>query len=153
MPRRTVSGFVYVGVLLAWVTAGTALAQPIDKRSDFTFKGAVEVPGAMLPAGTYVFRLMDTPSRDIVQVVSDDGRRSYAMFFAHRGPQRLDAPSKPEIWFMETARGMPAAIHTWWYPGERTGYEVVYPRAQLRRRAIGAGPLVLTTVAEDARRD
>ena len=46
---------------------------------------------------------------------------------------------------METATGMPAAIKTWWYPGERSGYEFVYPKEQARRLAQGATQPVLTT--------
>ena len=46
---------------------------------------------------------------------------------------------------METASGMPAAIKTWWYPGERSGYEFVYPKEQARRLAQGTTQPVLTT--------
>jgi len=46
---------------------------------------------------------------------------------------------------METAAGVPSAIKTWWYPGERSGYEFVYPKEQARRLAKGASQPVLTT--------
>src|SRR6185503_9660829 len=49
---------------------------------------------------------------------------------------------------METAAGMPAAIKTWWYPGERTGYEFIYPKDQARKLAQGATQPVLTTQAQ-----
>ena len=49
---------------------------------------------------------------------------------------------------METGQGMPAAIRTWWYPGERTGYEFVYPKDQARRLAMNAQEAVLTTQAD-----
>jgi LPXTG-motif cell wall-anchored protein len=66
------------------------------------------------------------------------------MFFAMRA-QRFEPASTPEVRFMETAAGMPAAIKTWWYPGERSGYEFVYPKEQARRLAQGATQPVLTT--------
>ena len=46
----------------------------------------------------------------------------------------------------QTHRG-PAAIKAWWYPGERMGYEFMYPRDQALRLALGASQPVLTTQA------
>lgn len=135
------------GVLLAGLTAGTAVAQPFDKRTYFTFSGPVAIPGVTLPAGKYLFRIVDTSSRDVIQVLSADGRQPYAMFFGRRA-ERPDFAPDPEVRFMETAAGMPAAIQTWWYPGERSGYEFVYPKEQARLLARGTGQPVLTTVAE-----
>jgi len=147
MPSRTVVRLVCAGVVLAVVTAGAALAQPFDKRTYFSFSGPVAIPGVTLPAGEYMFRIMDTSGRNVVQVLSDNGRTSYAMFFAFRA-ERRDVPSTPEIRFMETAVGMPAAVDTWWYPGQRSGYEFVYPREQARLLARGTGQPVLTTAFE-----
>ena len=135
------------GVLVAGLMEGAALAQPIDKRTYFTFNVPVAIPGVTLPAGKYLFRVADTSSRNVVQVVSADGKTPYAMFFSYRA-QRASAPAKPEIQFMETATGMPVAVHGWWYPGQRTGYEFVYPKEQARRLAMGTGRHVLTTVHE-----
>src|SRR4029434_7122843 len=59
------------------------------------------------------------------------------MFFAMRA-ERFEPASTPEVRFMETAAGMPAAIKTWWYPGERSGYEFVYPKEQARWVAASA---------------
>jgi hypothetical protein len=139
-----------LGFALAVITAGAALAQPFDKRTYFTFSGPVAVPGVTLPAGQYLFRLADSSSRDVVQVLSADGKIPYAQFFAYR-PQRFDPARDPEIRFMETAPGMPAAVRTWWYPNERTGYEFVYPKDQARLLAKGTGEPVLTTVEEVAK--
>ena len=49
---------------------------------------------------------------------------------------------------METASGGPAAIGTWWYPGERTGHEFIYPKEQAHRLARGVTQPVLTTQVE-----
>ena len=146
MSRRTFVTSMCAAVMLVLVTSGAAHAQPFDKRTLFTFSDAVAVPGATLPAGKYLFRLADESSHEVVQVLSADGRRPYALFFAMR-VERNDIPSKPQLRFMETAAGMPEAIQTWWYPGERTGYEFVYPKAQARMLAAGAGHPVLAAAA------
>jgi hypothetical protein len=69
-------------------TSTTAQAQASDHRTFFTFNQPITLPGITLPAGTYLFRTPDiNPSRRVVQVLSDDGRQSYAMFLtipAHR---------------------------------------------------------------------
>jgi hypothetical protein len=147
MRTRTFVRLAFTGVVLAFLLAGTALAQPMDKRTFFTFSGPVAIPGVTLPAGKYMFRVADTSSRDVLQVLSADGKKSYASFFAIRA-QRAESVPTPEVRFMETAAGMPAAIDTWWYPSERTGYEFIYPKEQARLLARGTGQPILTTRGE-----
>ena len=53
-----------------------------------------------------------------------------------------------EIRFMEASAGAPPAVRTWWYPGERTGYEFIYPKNQARRIAQRTKQDVLTTKAD-----
>jgi hypothetical protein len=135
-------------ILLAGVKVTPGAAQTIDKRTLFTFSGPVSVPGVTLPPGQYLFRLADpTTSRSVVQVLSADGTTPYGMFFTYPA-ERFAAAEGPEVRFMETAKGMPAAIRTWWYPGERTGYEFIYPKDQARKLAQGVNPPVLTTQAQ-----
>ena len=123
----------------------TAHAQTIDNRTFFTFSQPVTLPGVTLPAGKYLFRIPDTTtSRRVVQVLSADGMRSYAMLLSIPA-QRGEAPARPEIRFMETAENMPAAIKTWWYPGNTIGYEFIYPKEQALRLAKTSTSSVLTT--------
>jgi hypothetical protein len=122
-------------------------AETDDKRTVFTFSGPVALPGVTLPAGQYVFRLADPAGRrKVVHVLSADGKTPYGMFFSLPA-ERFEPASAPEMRFMETAAGMPAAIKAWWYPGERTGYEFMYPKDQARRLAQGAIQPGLTTQA------
>jgi hypothetical protein len=53
---------------------------------------------------------------------------------------RRDAPRDPEVQFMETAAGMPRAVKAWWVAGERTGYEFIYSKEQMRRLTEGVAP-------------
>ncbi len=136
------------GALLAIVMSASAMAQPADKRTYFTFSGPVAMPGVNLPAGKYLFRIGDpTSGRRIVQVMSEDGRKPIGLFFSIPA-QRPEVADKPEVRFIETPRGQPAAIRTWWYPGERTGYEFIYPKAQARRLAQATSQPVLTTQSQ-----
>ena len=150
--RKMMIGVVLAAVTVAVLVPRTASAQagPEDKRVFFTFSGPVAVPGVTLPAGKYLFRLPTTIAsgeRHVMQVLSSDGRRSYAAFFGISA-NRTDYATKPEIRFMETAADMPPAVKTWWYPGDKAGYEFIYPKEQARRLAKGTGQPVLIAEAE-----
>jgi hypothetical protein len=125
--------------------ATSVFAQTYDKKVYFTFSGPVEIPGATLPPGKYVFHLADPDSsRQVLQVQSADGKKVYGMFFS--SPIERSTPSDdPEVRFMEAAVGAPSAISTLWYGGERTGRELIYPREQALRIARTTNQAVLTT--------
>lgn len=107
-----------------------AKASERDQKTFFTFSGPVEIPGQVLPAGTYVFKLLDSPShRHIVQVFSKDEKRVFSTFFAI--PDYRQRPSeKSIITFTERPAGMPMAIKGWFYPGRIDGHEFVYPQRE-----------------------
>jgi hypothetical protein len=123
-----------------------ANAQPLDKRVIFTFSAPVVLPGVTLPAGTYLFRV-PTPNRNIIQVLNGDGTRIYGTFFAIAAHRNV-RPENPEVRFMETAATKPHAIRTWWYPGDSTGFEFIYPKEQARLLARNSSESVLTTKAQ-----
>ena len=68
--------FAFSLTALCMMFSSTASAQSWNKRTTVTFNVPVEIPGAgaqVLPAGTYVFRLLDSLSdRNIVQVFNKD---------------------------------------------------------------------------------
>jgi hypothetical protein len=143
---HTIKSAACAAALVAGIATGVS-AQTADKRTIFTFSAPVALPGVTLPAGKYLFRLADpTTSGKVMQVLSEDGRMPYGLFFTIAA-ERPQPASTPEVRFIETAAGMPAAIKTWWYPGERRGFELVYPKEQARRLAQGASQPVLTTQA------
>ena len=53
---------IRIAVAAAVVAIGTqvAMAEQWNKLTKVTFSRAVEVPGAVLPAGTYAFKLSDS---------------------------------------------------------------------------------------------
>lgn len=143
MSRKLIARFGCATAILAFV-AVMASAQSFDKRTYFTFKGPTAVPGVTLPAGKYLFRVAnDATSRNVIQVLSSDGKKSYALFQTLRA-ERPDPARDSEVRFMETAAGMPNALKTFWYFGERGGYEFIYPKEQARLLAKGTGQPVLT---------
>ena len=142
---RLVCGLAVASGVLATAVLN---ADSYDKRTVFTFNRPISVPGVTLPAGKYMFRLVDTEtSRKVVQVLDEHGKKPYAML--HTIPDiRRDESGTPEVRFMETAKGQPTAVKTWWYPNERIGYEFIYPKDQARRLAQAVVEPVLTTRQE-----
>lgn len=146
--KSGISIAVAAAVAVAWLTLSGAVAQTFDERVYFTFSGPVELPGVALAPGKYIFRLgnPDT-SRDVIQVLSADGKMPYGNFFTLR-VERPTPASEPEVRFMENAPGAPPAVKTIWYPGQRTGREFIYPKETARRLAKNAKEPVLTTQAQ-----
>jgi hypothetical protein len=110
-----------------------AMADEWNKRTELEFSAPVEIPGHVLAAGKYVFQILDTPSdRNIVQVFSHDadGNETLIATIAAIPDYRNETPDKTLINFEERRAGAPEAIHSWFYPGENTGWEFVYPKGQ-----------------------
>jgi hypothetical protein len=104
-----------------------------NKKTVVTFSQPVEIPGGIvLPAGTYVIKLLDSLSnRHIVQIFNQDQTHIYATILAIPN-WRLDVTDKTVMTFGERAAGDPQAIRSWFYPGDNFGQEFVYPK----RRAV-----------------
>jgi hypothetical protein len=105
--------------------APQARADEHDKRSVITFSESVEIPGRVLPAGTYVFKLLDSTDRSIVQVFDKDETTIYGTVMAIPD-YRLSPAGEAAIQFEERPAGTPMAIKAWFYPGDTYGEEFVY---------------------------
>ena len=72
--------------MLCLIAAPKARADERDHKTIITFSGPVEVPGVgqhILPAGTYIFLLLDSHSdRHIVQIQSQDGTHVFTTILA-----------------------------------------------------------------------
>ena len=122
--------------LMGAVLAPGAKADDWNRKTTITFSGPVEIPGVhltgfgVLPAGTYVFKILDSLSdRHIVQIFSRDEKTVYATILAIPN-YRLRATDKTVMTFRERPAGEPEALRAWFYPGANWGEEFVYPKAQ-----------------------
>ncbi len=131
-----------------------AMADDYNRKTVFTFSGPVEIPGVhlkgwgVLPAGTYVFKILDSQSdRHIVQIFSADEKTVYATILAIPN-YRLKATGKTVITFRERPAGEPEALRAWFYPGRNYGEEFVYPKEKAVEIAQSTNTPVLYTAAE-----
>ena len=146
----TVSCMALMGAILA----PSARADAWTRKTVITFSGPVEIPGVhlrgwgVLPAGTYVFKILDSQSnRHIVQIFNKDETTVYATILAIPN-YRLRATDKTVVTFRERPAGQPEALRAWFYPGRNWGEEFVYPKAQAVALAKETNTPVLFIAAE-----
>jgi hypothetical protein len=134
-------------------TTPTSFADENNNKSILTFTAPFEVPGVgaqVLPAGTYIFKLLDSPSnRHIVQIFSQDGTHLYTTILAVPN-YRARSTDNTVMTFKERAQGEPEAIRTWFYPGHRMGEEFVYNKSKALDLAKVVNEPVLYTPVEIA---
>ena len=115
-------------VLFCATLAPGARADQWDKKTMVTFGDAVEIPGQVLPAGTYVFKLADTlADRHIVQIWNADETQIFATIRTIPNT-RFEPPDQTSFEFDERSGDSPMALKAWFYPGDSTGQEFIYSR-------------------------
>ncbi|HTA41262.1 MAG TPA: hypothetical protein VK789_02375 [Bryobacteraceae bacterium] len=98
-------------------------ASESDEKTVITTSQPIDVQGTILPAGQYVLKLQESPSnRNVIYVFSSDERRLMTTILANHA-YRLDSTDKSAFSFYGSPDGQPAALHTWFYPGETSGFE------------------------------
>jgi hypothetical protein len=151
---RAVTITVFGLGLMGAAFSPAANADEWDRKTTMTFSGPVEIPGVylkgwgVLPAGTYVFRMLDSQSdRHIVQIFNADETQCYATILAIPN-YRLKATDKTVVTFRERPVGQPEALRAWFYPGRNWGEEFVYPKAKAVELAKATKTPVLFMPAE-----
>ncbi|MEO6237906.1 MAG: hypothetical protein ABIQ52_12975 [Vicinamibacterales bacterium] len=119
----------------AILAVGLASAQTADRKTVVTVSGPVSIPRATLPAGTYVFKLADSPAnRHVVQIFDRDEAQLITTLLAVK----------------ETPSDRPPAMRYWYYAGEKAGNEFVYPKAQAMMIARASGESVSAVDSDSA---
>jgi hypothetical protein len=158
MKRATIIATATVLALLVALTLNVAAQQPDTRdRTIMTFSSAVELPGMRLEPGTYVFRMADTASRNVIQVLDQEEKEMLGQWL-FVSAERPEVTGDTVVTFRETSAASTPAVQFWYYPGEKIGKEFIYPKDQALRIAqrTGAtvqsedGPVTATAQAEVA---
>jgi hypothetical protein len=118
-----------LGLLLAFaIILPAARADEYDQASQLTFSQPVQIPGRVLPAGTYWFVLADVSiaNRNIIHIFNSDRSTLYATVSTITA-ERAQSSDHTALTFAERDSTQPTAILDWFYPGRKTGHEFVYP--------------------------
>jgi hypothetical protein len=116
-----------VATAAALLITGTAAAQEIELegRLTVTFSGPVEIPGEVLPAGTYVFEMLKGGS--LTRILSSNELHIYATLLTV--PEEQQEPSGDgAVILHKNDQGGPARVDAWFVPGDPVGSEFVYKK-------------------------
>jgi hypothetical protein len=140
--------YIAVGMIIAFTLFFelAAHADEQDQETEITFSQAIQVPGQILPAGTYLFKLTNTDvDLNIVQIFSADRTHLYATL--ETVPTEIrQVPDNTAVALAQQGAGKPDVLLKWFYPGEETGHEFVYSNqvekqlAQDKQQTVVANP-------------
>ena len=135
MKRVKLSLMFVFAMALAFVTVPFVHADQWDQQTKVTFNQAMEMPGAVLPPGSYWFVLVNSDSnRDIVRIFSSDWHKLYATLYTVP-TDRQHPSSETSFTFAERPTGNPEALLTWFYPGTTTGHQFRYSKVEEKELA------------------
>ena len=147
--NRSVLTMASVGLLAGAALITSARADEWNKKTIITVNESIQVPGKVLPAGTYVMKLMDSQSdRHIVQIFDKDEKHIQTTILAIPN-YRLEPTGKTQFQFWETPPGQPKALRAWFYPGDNFGQEFAYPKSEAMQIASATHEIVPTTYAQN----
>ncbi len=141
-----------------FLALGAFLAQPVmadewNKKTEFQFSAPVQIPGHVLAPGKYVFQITDSESdRNIVQVFSEDsnGKDTLIATLLAIPDHVAETPDKATVQLEERQSGTPEAIRSWFYPGDNTGWQFIYPKGETTHTAANTPPVAAAAVTAGA---
>src|ERR1700719_2589783 len=147
---RFVVAMASVG-LLGVALSSSARADEWNKKTVMTVNEPIQVPNKVLPAGTYVIKLLSSPSdRHIVQIFNADETQLQTTILAIPN-YRIQPTGKTVFSFWETPPGQPKALRAWFYPGDNFGQEFAYPKsAAVQIAAVAHQPVPTTEATQPA---
>jgi len=129
--------YIAVGMIIAFTLFFelAAHADESNQATTITFSQPIQIPGQILPAGTYSFKLLDSNSDpNVVQIFNSDQTHLYATLQTV-ATERQDSTGDTAITLAEQGGGKPDALLKWFYPGRDTGHEFVYSGQQEKQLA------------------
>lgn len=119
--------YIAVGMIFAFAMFFelAAHADVENQATEITFNQPIQIPGQVLPAGTYLFKLVSDDSLDVVQIFNSDRTHVYATL------ETIPIESQPNpndttVALVEQGAGQPDVLRAWFYPGNETGHEFLY---------------------------
>ncbi len=121
------------------IAVGCAVLVPLaraserDELTEVTFKEQVEIPGHVLPAGSYWF-VREPDQIEVVRIFSLDWKTLYATELT-AAAERLTPAEETTFTFARRESSGPEVLVKWFYPGRTIGHEFLYPKQEERELA------------------
>jgi hypothetical protein len=129
--------YIILGLIIAFTLflELAAHADESDQASTITFSEPVQIPGQVLPAGTYVFKLANADSeRNLVQIFNSDRAVLYATLQTI-STERQEPTDDTAVTFAEQGAGKTDVLLKWFYPGRDVGNEFLYSKEKEKELA------------------
>src|SRR5262249_10094955 len=127
--RDVLVGSCCAAVLALIIAASSLHAWENPYRTTYlTFSGAVALPGAQLPAGTYLFELPEQNARNLVRVTSRDRSKVYLFAFTSLITRPAGLRADQVVSLGEARHGEAPRITAWYPVGDSTGRRFIYER-------------------------
>jgi hypothetical protein len=141
---KITKAFAVIGLLFAFaIMPLVSHADANDQATKFTFSEPVQIPGQVLPAGTYWFQLADIPNRAIVRVFAADHVTIVATLITLRR-ERPEGNDDVAVTLADRGPSQPEAVVAWFYVGDTDGHQFLYPKQQARELAHAMQKTVVT---------
>src|SRR5258708_28194605 len=140
------NGYFIVGLIIAFTLFFelAAHADEADQSTTITFSAPIQVPGQVLPAGSYLFKLVNRDSDlNTGQIFNSDRTVLYATFETIP-TQRAEPAGDTVVALAEQGGGQPVALLKWFYPGNEIGHELVHPTQTVEELAHDQQEAILT---------
>ena len=123
-----------LGLMLGFTAMLPAVhADDWNQATRFTFSQPVQIPGRVLSAGTYFFRLADSNDRHLVQIFRENRSLVATLYSVPRVRDRRDV--EVAITLANPGKAQPQAIEAWFFAGETEGHQFLYPNQEERELA------------------
>ena len=133
--------------LIVTCSAFTPVAQASESNQStkVTFDQPIEIPGQVLPAGTYWLVLADDDlNRDVVRIFSADWKTLYATEMTANS-ERLKPADGTTLTIAGRESSGNQALVSWFYPGETIGHEFLYSGQEAKELARDKQQTVVAT--------
>jgi hypothetical protein len=112
---------------LAALTLGLAIA-PLrasewDHKTMITIDQPINVQGTVLDAGQYVIKVLEQTDESRVVTIFDRDEQHLITTVVGTPAYRMEPTDDSSFTFYEKSADQPAALRTWFYPGENDGLE------------------------------
>ena len=128
--------YIAIGLIIAFALFFelAAYADESDQATTITFSQPIQIPGQVLPAGTYLFKLASGDDLNVVQIFNA-GRTVLYATLQTVATDRPEPTDHTVVALAEQGTEQPDVLLKWFYPGREIGNEFLYPKQKEKELA------------------
>ena len=127
MATRKIIHKLFVVALLGMLATSSIGAMDASRTTYFTFSKDVQLPGVVLPAGNYLFQIVNSWTEgNAVLVASRDRSKVHVVLLTNRIERPRSNDMQSRIVLGEVPAGQPPTVKSWFPEGETTGRSFIY---------------------------